>query len=111
MIEEAKETYRRFNLYGGTNPVATTLLATVTEWSPKGTIAYARPNGVIVELTRLQLKSMAFQDEEVARCFGLELARLVLNASYRDFAIARYESEKKYIREGRGHRSWLLGRQ
>jgi hypothetical protein len=29
----------------------------------------------------------------------------VLNASYRDFAIARYESEKKYIREGRGHRS------
>ena len=44
---------------------------------PKGTIAYARRNGVIVELTRLQLKSMAFDAESVAICFGLELARLM----------------------------------
>ena len=44
---------------------------------------------------------MAFDAESVAACFGLELARLVLDACYRDFAIARYESEKKYIREQR----------
>ena len=35
--------------------------------------------GPIVELTRLQLKSMAFDDENVAKCFGLEIARIVLD--------------------------------
>jgi hypothetical protein len=54
-----------------------------------------------VELARLQLKSMAFDAESVAVRFGLELARPVLDVCYRDFAIARYETEKKYIREQR----------
>jgi hypothetical protein len=101
MIQEIKGTYRGFNIYGGAAPVETMLLATITEWSPKGTIAYQWRNGLIVELARLQLKSMAFDAESVAACFGLELARLVLDACYRDFAIARYETEKKYIREQR----------
>jgi len=44
---------------------------------------------------------MAFDAESVAVRFGLELARPVLDVCYRDFAIARYETEKKYIREQR----------
>jgi hypothetical protein len=47
---------------------------------------------------------MACDDEDVAKCFGLEIARLLLDTSYRDFAIARYESEKRMIRESRGPR-------
>ena len=57
--------------------------------------------GPITELTKLQMKSMAFDDENVAKCFGLELARIVLDACYRDFAIARYKTEKTLIQQRR----------
>ena len=36
---------------------------------------------------------MKCDDESVAKCFGLEIARLLLDASFRHFAKARYESE------------------
>ena len=38
---------------------------------------------------------MASDDENVARCFGLEIARILLDSSYGEFRIARYESEKR----------------
>ena len=60
-------------------------------------------NGVITELMRFQFP-MTCDDENVAKCFGLEIARMLLDSSYRDFAIARYESEKRLIRESRGPR-------
>ena len=47
---------------------------------------------------------MNCDDEEVAKCFGLEIARLLLDASFRDFQIARYESEKRMIMERRQRR-------
>jgi hypothetical protein len=45
---------------------------------------------------------MTCDDEEDSKCFGLEIARLLLDSSFRDFAMARYESEKRLIRESRG---------
>lgn len=50
-------------------------------------------NGVISELMRIQFP-MTFEDEIVAKWFGLETARILLDSSYRLFAIGRYQSEK-----------------
>jgi len=36
---------------------------------------------------------MNCDDKEVAKRFGLEIARLLLDASFREFEIARHESE------------------
>ena len=41
----------------------------------------------------------ALADNGVAALFGLEIARLLLDASFRDFQIARYESEKGIIQK------------
>ena len=46
---------------------------------------------------------MNCDDEEVAKC-GLEIARLLLDTSFRDFQIARYDNEKGLIMEGRQRR-------
>jgi hypothetical protein len=35
---------------------------------------------------------MNCDDEGVAKCFGLEIARLLLDSTVRDFYLARYES-------------------
>jgi len=43
-----------------------------------------------------------FDDDAVAKCFGLETAWLLLDASFRDFQIARYESEKRLIKQRLG---------
>jgi hypothetical protein len=48
---------------------------------------------------------MAFSGENVATCFGVELARIVLNACYRDFVIARYETKKKLVRQSQCRRN------
>lgn len=37
--------------------------------------------------------------EDVAPCFGLEIARILLASSFRDFQMARYESEKRMIQQ------------
>ena len=42
---------------------------------------------------------MTVDDEEVTKSFGLEIARLLLDSSFREFAIARYESQKRMIKE------------
>ena len=75
--------------------------AGVTQWKPTGCIAHKHRNGVITELTRFQFP-MTFDDDAVAKCFGLETARLLLDASFRDFQIARYGSEKRLIKQRRG---------
>lgn len=63
--------YRGFNLYGGCEPVSATLLGNVTQWKPTGSIAFKHSNGVITELTRFRFP-MNCDDEDVAKCFGLE---------------------------------------
>jgi hypothetical protein len=95
-----KEQYRGFNLYGGCEPFSETLLGTVTHWKPTGCIAHKHRNGVITELMRFEFP-MLCEEENAANCFGLEIARLLLDSSLRDFAIARYESEKRMIMQSR----------
>ena len=51
-------------IYGGSEPISETLLGRITQWKPTGCIAH---------------------NDAVARCFGLEIARLLLDASFRDF--------------------------
>jgi hypothetical protein len=77
-----------------------TLLGRVTQWKPTRSIAHKHRNGVITELTRFRFP-MNCDDEEVAKCFGLEIARLLLDTSFRDFQIARYDSEKRMIQQSR----------
>ena len=97
------EEYRGFNLYGGSEPVSETLLGRVTQWKPTGCIAFKHTNGVITERTRFRFP-MNCDDEEVAKCFGLEIARLLLDSSVRDFHLPRYESEKRMEKEMRRRR-------
>jgi hypothetical protein len=94
------EEYRGFNLYGGSEPISETLLGRVTQWKPTGCIAFKHTNGVITELTRFRFP-MNCDDEGVAKCFGLEIVRLLLDTSFRDFKIARYDSEKRMIQQSR----------
>src|SRR5215467_14343597 len=94
-IEKTSQ-HRGFNLYGGCEPITKTLLGNVTQWKPTGCIAHKHRNGVIAELTRFRFP-MNCDDEDVAKCFGLEIARLLLDASFSEFAMARYESEKRNI--------------
>ena len=92
--------HRGFNLYGGSDPITETLLGNVTKWKPTGCIAFKHSNGVIAELERFRFP-MNCDDEDVAKCFGLEIARLLLDASFREFAKARYESENRMINQTR----------
>jgi len=92
------EEYRGLRLYGGCEPISETLLGQVTQWRPTGCIAYKHRTGLITELTRFQFP-MTCDDENVAKCFGLEVARILLDSRFRDFAIGRYESEKRRIQE------------
>lgn len=44
---------------------------------------------------------MTVNDKAVAAWFGLELARLLVDSDYRDFVIARYETEKQLVKRDR----------
>src|ERR1044071_235961 len=44
---------------------------------------------------------MTCDDEDVAKCFGLEIARLLLDSSFREFEIARHESEQRMMKQSR----------
>jgi hypothetical protein len=96
-----KEQYRGFNLYTGAVPVLETLLGRISQWSPTGSIDYVRRVGSLVELTRFRLASMTFNDKKIAEWFGLEIARLAVDSCYRDFVIARYQSEKQLVKRDR----------
>jgi hypothetical protein len=56
------------------------------------------PKRVITELMRFEFP-MNCDDENVAISLGI--ARRLLDSSFRDFAIARYESEKRMIMQSR----------
>jgi hypothetical protein len=81
-------------------PISDTLLGQITQWKPTGCIAFKHRNGVISELMRIQFP-MTFEDEIVAKWFGLETARILLDSSDRLFAIARYEREKRLAKQSR----------
>lgn len=68
----------------------------VRKWKPAGYIAFKHRNGVNSELTRFPMNC---DDEEVAKCFGLEIARLLLDVSFSEFAKARYEGEKWTVQQ------------
>ena len=92
--------YCGFKLYGGCEPISETLPGNVTHWKPTGCIAFKHANGVISELTRFRFP-MNCDDKEVAKCFGLEIARLLLDSNFREFEIARHESEQRMIKQSR----------
>ena len=99
-FEPMKTEHCGFQLYGGCEPISATLFGNVTHWKPNGCIAFKHANGVISELTRFRFP-MNCDDEDVAKCFGLEIARLLLDSSFRDFQIARYGSEKRMVQQNR----------
>jgi hypothetical protein len=72
--------HRGFNLYGGCEPFSETLLGNVTQWKPTGCIGFKHANGVVTELSRFRFP-MTCDDESVAKCFGLEIARLLLDGA------------------------------
>jgi hypothetical protein len=51
-------------------------------WTPKASVLRQRPNGSVVELTRLTLDDFELEDDGVAALFGLELARLVVDGCF-----------------------------
>ena len=89
--------YRGFKLYGGCEPITETLLGNVKRWKPTGCIGFKHGNGVISELTRFR-SPMTVDDQDVAKCFGLEIARLLLDSSLVEFETARYESEQRMLK-------------
>ena len=93
--------YRSFLIYGRSSPITTTLLACITQWCPSGAIDYRRPDRSLVELTRFRVPAFPLNDEATAECFGLEIARLLVDIFYRDLAIERYEAEKRIIQQNR----------
>ena len=98
------EQHRAFWICGGAEAVMKNLIGSAPEWYPTGSIDYARRNLSMVELTRFRLRSMTFEAREDAEFFGLELARLLVDTRYREFALARYEREEKLTRQKRFRR-------
>ena len=84
--------------------MVTTLLACITEWCPSGAIDYRRPNRSLVEPTRFRIPAFPLNDEASAECFGLEIARLLVDLYYRELVIERYETEKRIIQQRRRRR-------
>jgi hypothetical protein len=98
------EEYRSLCIYGSASPVETTLLACITEWCPSGAIHYRRRDRSLVELTRFRVPAFPLNDEATAECFGLEIARLLVDTCYRDLVIEHYEKEKRHFQQSRRRR-------
>ncbi len=98
------EQYRGFWICGGAEGQNDSLLGHAFRWCPIGNIDYVRPSGSLVELTRFRLSKMTFDEEGIAELFGLELARLLVDSCYRELAIARYETEKQFVKRNRFRR-------
>ena len=86
--------YYGFEIYSRAEPVPGTLLGRVTQWYAIATIDYVRPNGSLVQLTRVRLPDTTFQDEEIAEVFGLGLAWIIIGGCYRELAGLRARAEK-----------------
>ncbi|HEX2933448.1 MAG TPA: hypothetical protein VHV54_27210 [Candidatus Binatia bacterium] len=104
--ETMTESYKTFHINGDVEPVSETLMGHITAWRAKGSIEFRRPDRSVVELIRFRLPQMKFDEQEIAMRFGLELARLFVDAFYRDFVIERYEIEKRRIQD-KPRRRWL----
>jgi hypothetical protein len=62
------------------------------------------------ELTRFRLSSINLTMKKLLiKCFGLELARLIVDSCYRDLVIERYVAERRRIQEGK-HRLCRISR-
>jgi hypothetical protein len=96
--------YKTFLIHSGAEPLSETLLGRTTHWHATATMSYLRPNQSVVELTRFRLSCMKFDDQGVAKWFGLELARLVVDSCYRELVAERYENEKRHIQQTRRKR-------
>ena len=53
----------------------------------------------MVELTKLDLHNLAFEDHDVARLIGLELARLIVDTCYPELLREREETERVIERQ------------
>jgi hypothetical protein len=95
------EQYRGFYLYSGAESLSNSLLGRVSQWLPTGSIDYVRPAGSLVELTRFRFCGLTFDEKEIAEWCGLEIARLAVDSCYRELAIARYETEKRLVKQNR----------
>ena len=98
------EPYRIFHINGEGDPFSEALLGRITAGYATGCIDFRRPDHSVTELTSFRLPGMKFEDENVAKRFGLELARLFVDGFYRDFVIERYEIEKRRVQHGRQSR-------
>ena len=96
-----KDEYRTFLIYGSASPVRKTLLGCITEWFPRGAIDYRRRDRSLVELTRFRVPAFPLNDEATAECFGLEIARLLVDVYYRELVIEHDQAEKRYIQQSR----------
>jgi hypothetical protein len=93
--------HRTFSIYSIAAPLTDQLMGQISRWYPAGSIDYRRRDRSVVELTRFQIKSLNFDGEAVVELFGLELGRLLIDTSYRDFVVERYQSEKQRIQNRR----------
>ena len=75
--------YRSFCITGGASPIEATLLGQITEWCPEGSIDYRRRDRSVVELTRFRVSTFPLDDQPTVECFGLEVARLLVDVCYR----------------------------
>ena len=80
------EEYRGF-IYVGCEQIAGILPGNLTQWKTTGCIGFKHSNGANSELTRFGFP-MTVDDEDVAKCFWPEIARLLLDTSFSDFAKA-----------------------
>ena len=66
----------------------------MTEWCPSGAIDYPRPDRSLVELMRFRVPAFPLNDEETVECFGLEIARLLVDVYYRELRVERDAAEE-----------------
>ena len=95
--------YYGYEIYSRAEPVPGMLLGRVTQWYPAASIDSVRHDGSVVELNRVRLTSMTFDDQETAEWFGLGLAWILIGSCYRELAQMRYEAERRYARKRRQH--------
>lgn len=87
--------YYGFEIYSRAEPAPTTLLGRLTQWYAAATIDYVRRNGSLVQLTRLRVAGITFDESEIAEAFGLGLAWIVIGGCYRELARLRARAEKE----------------
>ena len=85
--------YRDFEIYSRAEPAPGMLLGQVTQWYPMASIDYIRHDRSLVELNRVRLPSMAFDDQEITEWFGLRLAWIFIGGCYRELAVLRVRAE------------------